>query len=98
MTMPTDVARMTPEALAHAALAKAAYQRLPDGRVRLDLNVTLTVPDAERLTALAIARAMNLDALVAEILETYVRQRAPGPSARPRRRSPGHHAIGRRAS
>jgi len=69
-------AEATPETLARAAVARAAHARLPGGRVRLDLDVTLTVPDAERLTALAIGRAMNLDALVAEILERFVRERA----------------------
>jgi hypothetical protein len=69
--------RAAPEGLAHAAVAKAVHETLPDERVRLDLTVSLKTADAERLTALAITRGHNRDALVAEILESYLREHSP---------------------
>ena len=73
-----------PEGLAQAAVAKAVHEALPDERVRLDLTVSLRTADAERLTALAITRGQNRDALVAEILESYLRD-----SPRPGHDTPG---------
>lgn len=69
--------RAAPEGLAHAAVAKEVHEALPDERVRLDLTVSLRTADAERLTALAITRGQNRDALVAEILESYLREHSP---------------------
>ena len=69
---------MTPEALAHKAVAKAVHEAMPDDRVRLELTVSLKTADAERLTALAITRVQNLDALVSEILEQYLHKEKRG--------------------
>lgn len=66
---------MTPEALAHAAVAKAVHEVGPDGKVRLVVTVSLKTTDAERLSAMAIKRSRNLDTLVSEILERYVGRR-----------------------
>jgi hypothetical protein len=63
---------MTPEALAHAAVAKAVHEVGPDGRVRLEVRLSLTIEDAERLNALAIVRSRNLDGLVSDIVEQHL--------------------------
>jgi hypothetical protein len=69
----TKASALTPEALAHAAVAKAVHEIAPLDRVRLPLTVSLKTADAERLTALAIERSVNLDALVTTILERHLR-------------------------
>lgn len=78
---------LTPEALAHAAVAKAVHEAGPDGKVRLDVRVSLTTADAERLSALAIRHSQNLGALVSEILERHLRKGVPR-DARPARSAP----------
>lgn len=66
---PRRRSRRSPESIAHAAVAHEG-QAAPGDKVKLTLGVTLTRAQADRLTARAIAEGKNLDALVAEILET----------------------------
>ncbi len=60
-----------PEQAAKAAIAHEG-RSIPSspGKVKLTLNVSLTRDQAERLTAKAIREGKNLEALVAEILES----------------------------
>ena len=63
----------TPEELAHAATSHDAPAGPSGDKVKVPLTLTLSRPQAERLTARAIREGKNLDALVAEILEKAAR-------------------------
>jgi hypothetical protein len=67
MPKPRRSARV-PDNIARAAVAHEG-QPVLGGEVKLTLRVTLSRPQAERLTARAIGEGKNLNALVAEILE-----------------------------
>ena len=64
-------APVEPEQVARAAVAHEAHA-IPSApeKVKLTLNIFLNREQAERLTARAIREGKNLEALVAEILET----------------------------
>lgn len=62
----------TPEEIARAATLRLEAAGPTGAKVKFPLNVVLDRERAERLSARAIREGKNLDALVAEILETAV--------------------------